>query len=129
MTDGLVLGFMLSAGVALIWFGWTAAPKARRETRSKLGEMLHESGLGLMTPGTLICVCVVLGGFTTILVFGISKSAVISVFLGGVGAFIPISFVRLRQRRRRAELRAVWPDAIDHLASGIRAGLSLSEAI
>jgi tight adherence protein B len=37
--------------------------------------------------------------------------------------------LRYRQRRRRDELRAVWPDTIEHLSSGIRAGLSLPEAV
>ncbi len=34
-----------------------------------------------------------------------------------------------RARRRRAALRDVWPDAVDNLASAVRAGLSLPEAL
>lgn len=129
MTNGLLLGFMLAAGVLLTWVGWTTPPMPRRQSRSRLSEMLHESGMGQVTPGTLIAICLALGTFISILVFAISESGVIAVFLGVVGAFVPVSVVRVKQRRRRAELRSVWPDAIDHLASGIRAGLSLSEAI
>ena len=34
-----------------------------------------------------------------------------------------------RRRRRLVELREIWPDAIDNLALGVRAGLSLPEAV
>jgi len=37
--------------------------------------------------------------------------------------------LRARRLRRSRELREVWPDAIDNLASGVRAGLSLPEAV
>lgn len=45
------------------------------------------------------------------------------------GRHAPVALVRARARRRRASLRAVWPEVVDHLASGIRAGLSLPEAL
>ncbi|MEK8228442.1 hypothetical protein NKG05_24030 [Oerskovia sp. M15] len=32
-------------------------------------------------------------------------------------------------RRRRSSLRDVWPEVVDHLSSGVRAGLSLPEAV
>ena len=34
-----------------------------------------------------------------------------------------------RQRKRRQELRDLWPDVVDNLASGVRAGMSLPEAL
>ncbi len=37
--------------------------------------------------------------------------------------------MRFRARQRRAELRDLWPEVVDHLASGVRAGLSLPEAL
>jgi tight adherence protein B len=41
----------------------------------------------------------------------------------------PSLVVRSRARRRRTELRTVWPEVLDDLASAIRAGLSLPEAL
>jgi tight adherence protein B len=35
----------------------------------------------------------------------------------------------MRARRRRAILRELWPDAVDNIASGVRAGLALPEAL
>jgi len=37
--------------------------------------------------------------------------------------------VRMRARRRRASLRELWPDAVDNIASAVRAGLALPEAL
>ncbi len=37
--------------------------------------------------------------------------------------------MRRRRAQRSVELREVWPEAVDNLASGVRAGLSLPEAL
>jgi tight adherence protein B len=41
----------------------------------------------------------------------------------------PVAAVRYRRRKRREELRELWPEVVDNLASGVRAGLSLPEAL
>jgi tight adherence protein B len=46
-----------------------------------------------------------------------------------IAGVTPISYLRWRRRQRADELRAVWPDVVDNLASGVRAGLSLPEAL
>ena len=42
---------------------------------------------------------------------------------------LPVTLVRRRRALRQAELREIWPEAVDNLASGVRAGLSLPEAL
>lgn len=44
-------------------------------------------------------------------------------------AGVPTAVVRARRRRVVEERREAWPDAIDHLSSAVRAGLSLPEAL
>ena len=41
----------------------------------------------------------------------------------------PFALVQARAAKRQASMREVWPDVVDNLASGIRAGLSLPEAL
>ena len=41
----------------------------------------------------------------------------------------PIALIGWRRRQRQDELRSAWPDAVDNLASAVRAGLSLPEAL
>jgi tight adherence protein B len=43
--------------------------------------------------------------------------------------YLPIAFLAGRARRRQRELAEVWPEAVDNLASAVRAGLSLPEAL
>jgi tight adherence protein B len=40
-----------------------------------------------------------------------------------------MAVIRFRVRQRRSELRDLWPEVVDNLASGVRAGLSLPEAL
>ena len=41
-------------------------------------------------------------------------------------ATLPFAVVRARARRRRARLRDLWPDAVDNITSGVRAGMALA---
>jgi tight adherence protein B len=41
----------------------------------------------------------------------------------------PFALVSYRAARHQAAMRDVWPEVVDNLASGIRAGLSLPEAV
>jgi tight adherence protein B len=45
------------------------------------------------------------------------------------GAWLPFALRRRARERVAAQRREAWPDAIDSLASGVRAGLSLPEAL
>lgn len=46
-----------------------------------------------------------------------------------IAGAVPIMYVRGRARRRRSDLRALWPDVVDDLASAVRAGLPLPQAL
>jgi tight adherence protein B len=48
---------------------------------------------------------------------------------GLIAAAAPTVLLRQRAHRRRAELREVWPDVVDNLASAVRAGMSLPDAL
>ncbi len=48
---------------------------------------------------------------------------------GALAAYIPVALVAGRARRRQRDLADVWPEAVDNLASAVRAGLSLPEAL
>ncbi|MGB3909161.1 MAG: type II secretion system F family protein, partial [Pseudolysinimonas sp.] len=42
---------------------------------------------------------------------------------------VPLAVLSARARALRKTLRLAWPDLVDHLVSGIRAGLPLAEAV
>jgi tight adherence protein B len=60
----------------------------------------------------------------------IITSIPIVALMGATGAtFIPIFSLKRRVRVRSKALRTSWPDAVDSLASSVRAGMSLPEAV
>jgi tight adherence protein B len=59
----------------------------------------------------------------------VSQTLPIAVAFGIIAGYAPVALVRGRAQRRRRELAEVWPEAVDNLASAVRAGLSLPEAL
>ena len=59
----------------------------------------------------------------------ISRTATVATAFAVLAAYLPLAVVSGRRRRRQRELAEVWPEAVDNLASAVRAGLSLPEAL
>jgi len=59
----------------------------------------------------------------------VSQTVPIALAFGVIAGYAPVALVRGRAMRRRRELAEVWPEAVDNLASAVRAGLSLPEAL
>ena len=134
--SGLGLGLVLGAGLFLVWWScWAPDPdrstaRAGRSTRtSRLADDLRQAGVDGVRPGALVGACVVLGA--AVLAVGVVATGVVAigVCFAVMATVAPVLWVRARARRRRASLRDLWPDAVDNLASGVRAGLSLPEAL
>ena len=129
---GVVSGLLLGAGLCLVLWAFTAPPPARRP-RSRwsddLTDLLVQAGAPGVSPAGLVGACVT----TTLVVFtlatGLTRSPAIASCFALAAGFGPYALVRSRARRRRTALRGAWPEVVDHLASGIRAGLSLAEAL
>jgi tight adherence protein B len=118
-----------ASGLALLLWWYVVPTLASQQRRSRLRDLLLEAGLAHVGASRLIAASAALAfvGFSVMAVM--SQSVVLGVATGLMVAGLPLAWVRHLQRRRQAELRAVWPDAIEHLASGVRAGLSLPEAV
>jgi tight adherence protein B len=59
----------------------------------------------------------------------ISRTAPVAVAFAAMAGYLPVAVLRGRARRRQRELAEVWPEAVDNLASAVRAGMSLPEAL
>lgn len=130
----LAVGFVLAAGVLLVASPWLWPQRERATTRARdplapLADLLARAGVLGISPVVLLAVVamagVVGGALTLILVPVVALAPVMAV----VVAVIPLLVLRARAAARRRALRAVWPDVVDHLLSGVRAGLSLPQAI
>jgi len=126
---GPVLGLCVALGILLITWAWLVPPSPRRTSVGFVERALIEAGMPDVPAHRFVLVCASAFAITWTLAVGISESAVIASFLAVICGFSPWALLRYQQRRRREQLHQVWPDAIEHLASGIRAGLSLPEAL
>lgn len=130
---GATLGLCFGMGVLLILraFGPPSAPRPRTRAtrRDRVQDLLVQAGIESVTPAALIVSCGGVGAVALLLVLGISRSPVIALPFGVISAYGPVALVHMRRRRRTTELRELWPEVVDNLGSGVRAGLSLPEAL
>ena len=129
---GAVLGLSLGAGLFCIWWAcWTPAPSGAvtPRWRARVDDVLSQAGLGSVPVRAVAGTCLVGALAAGVVVLALSQSPPIAVCFSAMGGWAPVALVRIRARQRRAELRDLWPEVVDHLASGIRAGLSLPESL
>ncbi|MBO3103743.1 type II secretion system F family protein [Cellulomonas fengjieae] len=131
---GAVVGLLLGAGLACIWWSFWAEPR-RPGSRSSTGwhartqDALVQAGMAGATPGGLVLTSVVLGLVVLVLGTALTRIPSIALCFALFATMAPWAVVRGRARRRRSRLRQLWPEVVDHLGSGIRAGLALPEAV
>jgi tight adherence protein B len=132
MTCALI-GLCFGLGCLLIWRSGPRRPAPRPRTgpglSERAAELLAQAGYTSVSPSQLYAVCAGAGVAVFLLAVGVSRSVPVAVAFGCFAAYGPFALVRQRQRKRAVALRELWPDAVDNLASGVRAGLSLPEAV
>jgi tight adherence protein B len=130
---GVVVGLLLGAGLACVWWSWWAPverPDAGRPGWSaRTRDTLVQAGMDGVTPGGLVLTSVGFGIVALLVGVVLTRVPSIALCFGVFAGLAPSALARGRARRRRARLRQLWPEVVDHLASGIRAGLSLPEAV
>lgn len=129
---GAVLGLVAGIGLLLMWHAGADSAPARRRT-SPLADgaanLLRSAGISTVTPLGLASLCVICGLVAGIAVLALSRTPPVAAVFALMSAYGPVAVVRGRVRGRRRELAEVWPEAVDNLASAVRAGLSLPEAL
>ncbi len=130
---GASIGLLAGVGFFCLW--WSFWPHERR-TQHRLGgwndrtaDLIAQAGVSSVTPGALLAVSVGLGLLVLTVVTAATGAPAIAALFGLMSAAGPRGAVRGRARRRQAKLREVWPEVVDHLSSGVRAGLALPEAL
>ena len=129
---GGLLGLLFGLGCLLVWRSTHHSPERIARTdgwQQRTRELLAQAGIEGVSPAQLLGASISLGLVVAVLVLGTSQVPVIALAFGGFAALLPWALVRRRRAQRSVELRELWPDAVDNLASGVRAGLSLPEAL
>jgi tight adherence protein B len=128
---GAAVGLIGGVGLLLVWRSFTSPPtvRPRRYTDRGLEQLLRGAGIATVTPLGLLTLSVLGASAVGAAVFAVSRTLPVAVVFALMSAYCPVSVVKGRFERRRRELADVWPEAVDNLASAIRAGLSLPEAL
>ena len=130
---GSILGLMVGIGLLLIWRSGSRRPAPKARTTPTLpqrtAELLAQAGYPSIRPQQLFALCGVCGVFVLLVVAAVSRSVSIAAAFAGFAAYAPLALVKVRRRQRTIELRDLWPDVVDNLASAVRAGMSLPEAV
>ncbi|WP_030484921.1 type II secretion system F family protein [Nocardioides aequoreus] len=130
---GALLGLVLGLGLLLVWSStWppqvVTGTSGRRRT-PRLRPLLVSAGLRDVGVGAFLTVCAVSATACATVVLLASRTPPVALVFGLMGGYLPVALVRGRAERRLRELAEVWPEAVDNLASAVRAGLSLPEAL
>lgn len=126
---GLAVGLLGGAGLLLIWLAVTTPAASRPARPARLRTLLDSAGLGTTSVPGLLVVSGACGVVAFLAVQLLSRTLTVAAAFGLLGAYLPVALVAGRARRRQRELAEVWPEAVDNLASAVRAGLSLPEAL
>jgi tight adherence protein B len=128
---GAFVGLLAGLGVLLVWHGLSAPTRARsaRMTGAKTRELLVQAGLPGVSPAHLVAAQFALGLVAGAITFVVTQSISVSLVFVTFAAAVPRLLVKRLRRKRQADLRELWPEVVDNLTSGVRAGLSLPEAL
>ena len=127
---GVMLGLAFGLGLLLIWSAFTV-PAMPREDRGpgRIRGLLDRAGLAGVAVRSLVLLTVVMGLGAALVIQVVSRTTPVAVAFGVLAAYLPLAVVKGRGRRRQREFAEVWPEAVDNLASAVRAGMSLPEAL
>ncbi|WP_110181947.1 type II secretion system F family protein [Nocardioides solisilvae] len=130
---GALVGLGFGTGALLVWSAFFL-PRAPRTSapapgRGRLQERLARAGMGDVAPASLLALCAVLGLTALALVQVVAGAFPVALAFGLIAAYLPVAVLAGRARQRQREFAEVWPEAVDNLASAVRAGLSLPDAL
>ncbi len=130
---GAFLGLLLGLGALLIWH---SGPRARPITirpgwrfLRRRTERLRQAGVVGVTGGQVLALQALAGVLVALLVLVVAGSLAVAACFGAFAFFAPTVVVARLHERRVREMREVWPEVVDNLASAVRAGMALPEAV
>lgn len=127
----LFLSLILGIGVCLVYL--SCFPEGQKPVREAadpaLVVALRKAGMHTLTPRTFTWVSLASAVALSLLLLLVSQLVALGVLGFIAGLVAPRVVVNHRARAADARIWQLWPDAVDHLRSAIRAGLSLPEAL
>lgn len=126
---GGLIGFAFGFGLLLIWWSSTWPASTDRERAGRRRSLT--AALGVEAVSGRMLAALTFGAFLVVflVMVVVSRSLPVAGIFALLAGGLPIANLRGKAMRRRREHAELWPDAVDNLASAVRAGLSLPEAL
>lgn len=127
---GALVGLGVGVGLLLVWSAFALTPATPPIPRPKrLRRSLAAAGLAHVGSASFVGMCLILAVAAGLVVQLVSGTLPVALCFAVMGGYVPLALVRGRARRRAREYAEVWPEAVDNLASAVRAGMSLPDAL
>jgi tight adherence protein B len=131
---GAVAGLLFGTGLLLMWRSGSRRPTATRvASRSNWAlrrtDLLRQAGVDGVGPTQLLAGQVISAFIALLVVQVLTATLTVAVCFGAFAFFGPVLLVHRMRRKRLNALRELWPEAIDNLASAVRAGMSLAVGV
>lgn len=123
----ILFGCSLGCGLALVWFSGFPAPGTRRSRG--LRARLDRAGRSHTRVTAFVLFSVAAGIGAGLSVLALTSTLSVSLLVAAATCLLPTWALGPAAQKRLRERRSRWPDAVDHLRSGVRAGVPLSEAL
>lgn len=128
---GSLIGLGFGIGLVLSWLAWLdpRPPRRLKPVLRWMRPLLSAAGVSRIGPRGLVLLCVGAASLAAVLALAITGVPAVAAVFALMAGWAPVAVLRGRAARRLREHADVWPDAVDNLASAIRAGLSLPESL
>ncbi len=130
--SAVLTGLGLGIGAVLVLAAWSGMPMPRmRRPRWWLrwADQIVRSGIRGLTPWRLLAVSAALALLVAVGALAWTGVWPVAAVLAVMTAPVPAMAVAGRARSRSGELRGAWPEVVDFLVSGVRAGAGLPELL
>ena len=127
---GAIIGLAVGAGAVLVWIALTTPRSVLAPPKNGAAkQLLAEAGLAKSTPVAVTALGLLIAALAVICVQILTQTWPLAVVAGLAGAVSPWLWVSQRRQRLIRSRAQLWPDIIDTVISGVRAGLSLAETL
>ena len=126
------MGLLAGVGILLIWRSGSRAPRRSATAASwsaTRNELIRQAGIEAVSSTQLLWMQLLAAMLTGLLVELITSTVAVAGCFALFALVAPLGIVRRLRQRRQVALRELWPEAIDNLASAVRAGMSLPEGV
>ncbi|WP_435299619.1 type II secretion system F family protein [Timonella sp. A28] len=127
---GIVVGLIAGVGALLIWSSLWDVPTTRtRSITRRIAQDLNLAGMRGVSVRMFYASVVGLALACAITAYALTQLPAIALLGALVGCSTPLFIVKNRAHAVREKRIEAWPEVIEHLISGVRAGMSLPEAL